>query len=55
MENLIQYIITAIEEGDLQTVNQLMERLLTDATPEEQYGVAEILMQYGFFEEANQT
>ena len=55
MENLIQHIITAIEEGDLQVVNQLIERLLTDATPEEQYGVTEVLMQYGFFEEANQT
>ena len=55
MENLLQHIITAIEEGDLQVVNQLIERLLTDATPEEQYGVTEILMQYGFFEEANQT
>ena len=55
MENLIQHIITAIEEGDLQAVNQLIERLLTNATPEEQYGVTELLMQYGFFEEANQT
>jgi tetratricopeptide (TPR) repeat protein len=55
VENLIQHIITAIEEGDLQAVNQLIERLLTNATPEEQYGVTELLMQYGFFEEANQT
>jgi tetratricopeptide (TPR) repeat protein len=55
VENLIQLMMQAIEEGDLQAVNQLLERVLTDATPDEQYGIAEMFMQYGFYEEAAQT
>ena len=49
MENLLNELILAIEEGDLQLVNQLIERVLTNSMPDEQYGIAELLMQYGFY------
>ena len=55
MENLLNELMQAIEEGDLQAVNQLIERILTNAMPEEQYSIAEVLMQYGFFVEADKV
>ncbi len=55
MENLLNELILAIEEGDLQLVNQLMERLLTNSMPDEQYGITELLMQYGYFAEADKV
>lgn len=48
-------MLAAIEEGDLQAVNQLIEGFLTNTMPEEQYEIAELLMQYGYFEEVNQV
>jgi tetratricopeptide (TPR) repeat protein len=55
VENLLNELMQAIEEGDLQAVNQLIERILTNAMPEEQYSIAEVLMQYGFFVEADKV
>ena len=55
MENLLNELILAIEEGDLQLVNQLIERVLTNSMPDEQYGIAELLMQYGFYAEADKV
>ena len=55
MENLLNELILAIEEGDLQLVNQLIQRVLTNSLPDEQYGITELLMQYGYYAEADQV
>ena len=55
MENLLNELILAIEEGDLQLVNQLIERVLTNSLPDEQYGITELLVQYGYYAEADQV
>ena len=55
MENLLNELILAIEEGDLQLVNQLIERVITNSMPDEQYGITELLVQYGYYAEADQV
>ena len=55
MENLLNELILAIEEGDLQLVNQLLQRVLTNSMPDEQYGITELLVQYGYYAEADQV
>lgn len=51
MEQLLQ----AIQEGDIQLVNQLLESYLVDAEPAAQYEVAEALLHYGFLNEADRV
>ena len=51
MEQLLQ----AIQEGDLQQIDQLLESFLMDAEPAQQYEIAEALMHYGFMSEANRV
>jgi len=51
MEQLLQ----AIQEGDIQLVNQLLESFLVDAEPAAQYEVAEALLHYGFLNEADRV
>lgn len=51
MEQLIQ----AIQEGNLQLVNELLESFLVDAEPAAQYEVAEALLHFGFLAEADRV
>ena len=51
MEQLFQ----AIQEGDLQQINGLLESFLMDAEPSAQYEVAEALTHYGYMNEANRV
>lgn len=51
MEQLLQ----AIQEGDIQLVNQLLESFLVDAEPAAQYEVAEALLHFGFLSEADRV
>ena len=51
MEQLLQ----AIQEGDLQQIDQLLETFLMNAEPAEQYEIAEALMHFGFMSEANRV
>ena len=45
----------AIEQGDLQLIDQLLEPFLMDTAPEEQYELAELFMQYGYMKEADKV
>lgn len=47
-------MMDAIEQGDLVLIQQLLEQLLMNATPEEQYELAELFVQYGYLKEADQ-
>ncbi|MEK4629259.1 MAG: tetratricopeptide repeat protein [Solibacillus sp.] len=51
MEQLLQ----AIQEGDLQLINQLLESFLMDAEPATQYEMAEALLHYGYLNEADRV
>ncbi|MER1956328.1 MAG: tetratricopeptide repeat protein [Solibacillus sp.] len=51
MEQLLQ----AIQEGDIQLINQQLESFLVDSEPAAQYEVAEALVHFGFVTEANQV
>lgn len=51
MEQLLQ----AIQEGNLEEINRLLESFLMDAEPAAQYEVAEALMHYGFLSEADRV
>ncbi len=45
-------MMQAIQDGDLQQVNAFLERFLMNEAPEAQYEIAEMLMHYGYLEEA---
>ena len=49
----MEQIMQALEAGDLQGLQTLIERFLVDAEPAKQYEVAEMLMQFGYLEEAD--
>ncbi len=51
MEQLLQ----AIQEGDIQLINQQLESFLVNAEPAAQYEVAEALVHFGFLNEAGQV
>ena len=51
MEQLLQ----AIQEGNLEQVNTLLESFLMEAEPAAQYEIAEALMHYGFLNEADKV
>lgn len=51
MEQLLQ----AIQDGDLQSINQLLESFLMDAEPSAQYEIAEALLHYGYLNEADRV
>lgn len=52
MTNPSNEMIQAIQEGDLQRIDQLLEKFLLDEQPEVQYEMADLFMQYGFLNEA---
>ena len=45
-------MLQAIQNGDLQQINAFLETFLMNEAPGEQYEAAEMLMQYGYLEEA---
>lgn len=49
----MEQIIQALEAGDLQALQTLIDRFLIDAEPAQQYEMAEMFMQFGYFEEAD--
>ncbi|WP_332648732.1 tetratricopeptide repeat protein [Lysinibacillus sp. 54212] len=51
MEEMLQ----AIQNGDLAQIDTVLETFLMHESPAEQYEVAEILMQYGYLNEANRV
>ena len=51
MEQLLQ----AIQEGNLQQIDQLLESFLMNAEPAQQYEIAEALMHFGFMSESNRV
>lgn len=48
-------MLQAIQNGDLQQVNAFLETFLMNEAPGEQYEAAELLMHYGYLEEANRV
>lgn len=51
----IEQLQLAVQEGQLQKITQLLEAFLIEATPNEQYEIAELFMHYGYLQEANQV
>lgn len=49
----LEQIIQALEAGDLQALQTLIDRFLVDAEPAKQYEMAEMFMQFGYLEEAD--
>lgn len=48
-------MLQAIQNGDLQQIDAFLETFLMNEAPGEQYEVAELLMHYGYLEEANRV
>src|SRR5690606_27034356 len=44
-----------IEEGNLEKVNQLLDSVLLDESPEIQYDLSQLLLQYGFVEQGSRV
>ncbi|KOS69153.1 hypothetical protein AEA09_11750 [Lysinibacillus contaminans] len=55
MNNPMNELVQALEQGDLALIDQLLEPFLTNAMPEEQYSIAELFMQYGYMKEADRV
>lgn len=51
----MELLLQAIQEGNLEEINRLLESFLMDAEPAAQYEVAEALMHYGFLNEADRV
>lgn len=48
-------IIQAIQNGDLQKINTLLDPLLLNESPDMQYEIAELFIQFGFLQEAKKV
>lgn len=48
-------LLLAIQEGNVQQIDLLLESFLMNAEPSEQYEIAEALMHFGFLNEANRV
>lgn len=55
MTNTANEMIQAIQNGDLQQINSLLETFLINEQADVQYEVADLLMQYGFLTEADRV
>lgn len=55
MTNPSSELIQAIQNGDLQKINTLLDPLLLNETAEIQYEIAELLLQFGFLQEAKRV
>ncbi|MCM3389059.1 tetratricopeptide repeat protein [Ureibacillus chungkukjangi] len=53
MTNTTNDLIQAIQAGELQQINNLLEAFLLNEQADEQYEIADLLMQYGFLNEAD--
>nr|WP_042477992.1 tetratricopeptide repeat protein [Bacillus ndiopicus] len=51
----INQLQQAMQDGDLQKIDQLLEPFLMNAEPNEQYEMAELFMQYGYLQQANKA
>lgn len=49
----IQHFIEAIEQGNSEQIEQLIDSFLLNAPPNEQYELMEIFLQYGYLQEAD--
>lgn len=54
MNTTFDELLQALEQGNLHHINQLLEPFLVNESPQQQYELAEIFMQYGFVKEADQ-
>lgn len=55
MNIITQDIIQAIEGGEIDRVDTLLESLFLKETPEVQYGIYELLLQYGYLPQAKKV
>lgn len=55
MTNSTNEMIQAIQNGELQKINALLESFLLNESPEMQYEIAELFMQYGYLNEAKRV
>jgi len=55
LTNTSNELIQAIQNGELQQINNLLESFLLSEQPDVQYEIADLLMQYGFLNEANRV
>lgn len=55
MTNVANEMISAIQNGELQTINNLLDSVLLNEDPDLQYEIADLLMQYGYLNEANRV
>lgn len=55
MTNVANEMISAIQNGELQTINNLLDSVLLNEEPDLQYEIADLLMQYGYLNEANRV
>lgn len=55
MTNATNEMLQAIQDGDLQKINTLLESFLLKEEPEVQYELADLLMQFGYLNEANRV
>lgn len=51
----INQLQQAMQDGDLQKIDQLLEPFLMNAEPNAQYEIAELFMHYGYLQQANRT
>lgn len=55
LTNATNEVIQAIQNGDLQQINNFLESFLLNEQPEVQYEIADLFMQFGFLNEANRV
>ncbi|MED3762758.1 tetratricopeptide repeat protein [Ureibacillus sp. FSL K6-8385] len=55
MNNITQDIIQAIEGGEVGRIDSLLETLFLKETPEVQYEIYELLLQYGYIQQAKRV
>lgn len=55
LKTITNDLIHAIENGELEKVNHLLESFLLEESPEVQYDVSEMLLQFGFVEQGSRV
>lgn len=53
MESKLNAIFEALQDGNIDVINEQLEYFLTNSMPEEMYELAETFAQYGYLEQAN--
>lgn len=54
MEKMIPFI-RVMEDGDIEKLDGMVDAFLLEENPDEQYGLADLLTEYGFIQEAIKT